>query len=72
MRVALTGCRPQTYAVYEFDEAHIDYCLSLVDRAIVFSAWLAASARHELWRFKEFKLWLQYGNGSTMLLLCGC
>jgi anaphase-promoting complex subunit 4 len=54
-------CSPQIYAVYGFDEAQIDQCLSLLHKAIVLSAWLASTAREQLWRFKEFKLWLQYG-----------
>lgn len=65
----LTVRRPQTYGVYQFDEAQIDYCLSLVNKAIVLCAWLAATARDQLWRFKEFKLWLQYGEASGVCMM---
>ncbi|KAI0365237.1 hypothetical protein BV20DRAFT_954638 [Pilatotrama ljubarskyi] len=48
------------YAVCEFKPAEINACLDMIARAIVLSAWLAASARKELIRFKEFMKWLRY------------
>lgn len=60
--------RPTGYEIYGFDEAQIDRCLALLHRAIILSAWLAATARDQLWRFKEFKLWLQSGAEAGILL----
>ncbi|CDO71553.1 hypothetical protein BN946_scf184911.g23 [Trametes cinnabarina] len=48
------------YAVCNFDTKEIDTCLAMIARAIVSTAWLAATARKELIRFKEFMKWLRY------------
>jgi anaphase-promoting complex subunit 4 len=52
--------RPQ-YSVFELAGNDIRICLELASRAIVISGWLAAIARRELVRFKEFIKWLTYG-----------
>ena len=36
--------------------------MDLAGRAIVIAGWLAATARRELARFKEFMIWLRYGQ----------
>ncbi|KAI0651841.1 anaphase-promoting complex, cyclosome, subunit 4-domain-containing protein [Trametes meyenii] len=48
------------YAACNFNTAEVEACLDMTARAIVLSAWLAASARKELIRFKEFMKWLRY------------
>ncbi|KAI8995617.1 anaphase-promoting complex, cyclosome, subunit 4-domain-containing protein [Trametes punicea] len=48
------------YAVCNFKAQEIEACLDMTARAIVSSAWLAAIARKELLRFKEFMKWLRY------------
>ncbi|KAI0655069.1 anaphase-promoting complex, cyclosome, subunit 4-domain-containing protein [Cubamyces menziesii] len=48
------------YAACNFTVEEIDSCLDMTARAIVSSAWLAATARKELIRFKEFMKWLRY------------
>ncbi|KAI0361641.1 hypothetical protein OH77DRAFT_1417907 [Trametes cingulata] len=48
------------YAVCEFKMHEVGACLEMIARAIVLSAWLAATARKELIRFKEFMKWLRY------------
>jgi Anaphase-promoting complex, cyclosome, subunit 4 len=53
--------RPQ-YAVFDLPAEDVEDCLELAGRAIVISSWLAAVARRELFRFKEFICWLKYGN----------
>ncbi|KAJ3010595.1 hypothetical protein NUW54_g2431 [Trametes sanguinea] len=50
------------YAVCKFNTEEIDACLAMVARGIVSSAWLAATARKELIRFKEFMKWLRYAS----------
>ncbi len=36
-------------------------CLELVNRTIILAAWLAAAARREYSRFKEFMTWIKFG-----------
>jgi len=53
--------RPR-YAPFDMASNDIRICLELVGRAIVISSWLAAVARRELFRFKEFIKWLTFGG----------
>ena len=55
-------CRPQLYGEYGFVTTEVDECLELTARAIVISAWLAATARRELARFAEFITFLRAGG----------
>ncbi|KAI0639387.1 anaphase-promoting complex, cyclosome, subunit 4-domain-containing protein [Trametes polyzona] len=48
------------YDVCNFQAFDLEACLDMTARAIVISAWLAAGARKELIRFKEFMKWLRY------------
>jgi Anaphase-promoting complex, cyclosome, subunit 4 len=60
-RASLMKARPR-YALFELPAEDIEICLELTGRAIVISGWLAAIARRELTRFREFISWLRYGN----------
>jgi len=60
-RSLLRMVRPR-YALFELPAEDIRRCLELTSRAIVISSWLAAVARRELTRFKEFISWLNFGN----------
>lgn len=53
--------RPQ-FSLFELEEEDIKVCLDLAGRAIVISGWLAAVARRELARFKEFISFIRYGT----------
>jgi anaphase-promoting complex subunit 4 len=59
-------CRPQ-YTLFELSPQDIGHCLELTNRAIVAAAWLAASARQELSRFKDFIAWLRFGKIPFMV-----
>lgn len=50
------------YASFELSLEDATKCVDHVKRAIVMASWLAAVSRRELVRFKEFILWLRYGN----------
>ena len=52
--------RPQ-FSPFELVEEDIKVCLDLAGRAIVISGWLAAVARRELARFKEFISFIRHG-----------
>ena len=52
--------RPQ-YASFGFDLAEVNKALELAARGIVCANWLAATARKELQRFKEFIMWIKSG-----------
>ncbi|KDQ63736.1 hypothetical protein JAAARDRAFT_203134 [Jaapia argillacea MUCL 33604] len=54
---------PQNYGFCEFQTSELVVCLELLGRAIVLSAWLAATARREFFRFREFIAWLRYETG---------
>jgi hypothetical protein len=53
------------FALLELSTEDIEACLDLLSRGIVISSWLAAIARRELSRFKEFISWLKYGSLSS-------
>ncbi|KAF8516179.1 anaphase-promoting complex, cyclosome, subunit 4-domain-containing protein [Hysterangium stoloniferum] len=55
----------QTFGVHKFDETLVDYCLELLRKLIIHCAWTASTARDQLWRFKEFKIWLQYESNRA-------
>lgn len=53
--------RPQLDS-FELRKDEIEACLDLAGRAIVISGWLAAVARRELARFKEFIAFIRHGK----------
>ncbi|KAI0825146.1 anaphase-promoting complex, cyclosome, subunit 4-domain-containing protein [Trametes gibbosa] len=53
------------YEVCNFRHRDIEGCLDMTGRTIVLCAWLAAGARKELVRFKEFMKWLRYEIART-------
>ncbi|KAI0033161.1 anaphase-promoting complex, cyclosome, subunit 4-domain-containing protein [Vararia minispora EC-137] len=56
---------PNSHGLCRFDEVEIRECLSMVRQAIIASSWLAAVARRELSRFKEFMKWLRFEINNT-------
>ncbi|TFY75344.1 hypothetical protein EWM64_g8669 [Hericium alpestre] len=48
------------FAICALQKEDIDFCLQMTSRAIVSANWLAATARRELSRFKEFMKWLRF------------
>ena len=50
------------YSVFDLSGRDIQGCLDIISRAILLSAWLAATARKHLSRFREFIIWLRFGN----------
>jgi hypothetical protein len=59
-------CRPQ-YTLFELSPQELGHCLELTKRGIVAAAWLAATARQELSRFKDFIAWLRFGKNPFMV-----
>jgi hypothetical protein len=55
--------RPQ-YCSSGLEQDEIKHCMELVERAVVCANWLASTARAELPRFKEFMMWLRFGELS--------
>ncbi|KAJ7071011.1 anaphase-promoting complex, cyclosome, subunit 4-domain-containing protein, partial [Mycena amicta] len=53
------------YAPFQLQTAEVKTCLELAGRAIFIATWLAAIARRELLRFKEFITWLRDAISST-------
>ncbi|KAJ7092748.1 anaphase-promoting complex, cyclosome, subunit 4-domain-containing protein [Mycena epipterygia] len=47
------------YAVFRLVTKDLETCIDLIGRAIFIASWLAAVARRELSRFKEFIMWLR-------------
>jgi len=60
--------RPQ-FAQFELAKDDIKTCLDLAGRAIVISGWLAAVARRELSRFKEFISFIRHGKARLSPLI---
>jgi hypothetical protein len=58
--------RPQ-FAQFELVKDDIKTCLDLAGRAIMISGWLAAVARRELSRFKEFISFIRHGTARLSL-----
>ena len=56
-----SSARPE-YAVCQFKIASVEACLEYTASAIIQSSWLAAAARKELLRFREFMKWIRYGK----------
>ncbi|KAJ3750355.1 anaphase-promoting complex, cyclosome, subunit 4-domain-containing protein [Lentinula detonsa] len=56
---------PTLYTAFEIPNETVDQCLSMLKQAILLGTWLAAAARREHNRFKEFITWLRY---ETVLL----
>ncbi|KAI0778173.1 anaphase-promoting complex, cyclosome, subunit 4-domain-containing protein [Trametes elegans] len=48
------------YAVCRFQTSEVEVCMNAAENAIVLSAWMTATARKELVKFKEFMKWLRY------------
>jgi len=61
--------RPNEYALFEIPDQLVEQCMASVARAIVLAAWLAASARRENNRFKEFIAWLRYGEPRNQRII---
>lgn len=53
------------YALFELSPQDLRHCLELTERAIVTAAWLSATARRELSRFKEFIAWLRFETSAA-------
>ncbi|KIJ27172.1 hypothetical protein M422DRAFT_784993, partial [Sphaerobolus stellatus SS14] len=56
---------PQTFGIHAFDEVEVEECRNMLRKTIVLCAWIASMAREQLWRFKEFKIWLQYESNKA-------
>lgn len=61
----LTLHRPQ-YTLFELPKDEIKHCIDLAGRAIVIASWLAAVARRELSRFKEFISFIRHGRSRLI------
>ncbi|KAF4623938.1 hypothetical protein D9613_001828 [Agrocybe pediades] len=48
------------YSEFGLQVMDLAACLDLISRGIIISSWLAAAARRELLRFREFMSWLRY------------
>ncbi len=57
---SLIGHRPQ-FAVFQLDLEDLLASRDLAGRGIIIASWLAAEARKELSRFREFIHWLRFG-----------
>jgi hypothetical protein len=57
------------YASFQLVTTDIEICIDLTGRAIFIASWLAAVARRELARFKEFLTWIRAGTLQTSDLL---
>ncbi|KAF7320323.1 DEAD-domain-containing protein [Mycena kentingensis (nom. inval.)] len=53
------------YAPFQLDPSDVKECLAMSGRAIFLATWLAAVARRELARFREFITWLRDAIAST-------
>nr|GAT44205.1 DEAD-domain-containing protein [Mycena chlorophos] len=53
------------YTPFQLDAVEVRTCLELAGRAIFIATWLAAIARRELLRFKEFITWLRDAISSN-------
>ncbi|KAG6911951.1 hypothetical protein DXG01_000199 [Tephrocybe rancida] len=53
------------YATFELSLKEINACLELITRTIVLAAWLAATARQELFRFRAFLHWLRFETSAA-------
>ncbi|KIK71029.1 hypothetical protein GYMLUDRAFT_150173 [Collybiopsis luxurians FD-317 M1] len=51
---------PTIYAAFDISSISVNQCLAMLKQAILLASWLAAAARRELNRFKEFMSWLRY------------
>ncbi|KAG7450497.1 uncharacterized protein BT62DRAFT_1001314 [Guyanagaster necrorhizus] len=48
------------YALFELQSDDLATCIEHCNRAIILAAWLAAAARREFTRFREFMSWLRF------------
>ncbi|KAG6335275.1 hypothetical protein ID866_3804 [Astraeus odoratus] len=55
------------YAVFGLDTSDIASCMTMVERGIFVSAWLAAEARRELRAFKQFLTFIRYDAATSTL-----
>ncbi|KAG6902868.1 hypothetical protein C0995_010037 [Termitomyces sp. Mi166 len=53
------------YAPFELSLKDINRCLEMTMQMIVLSAWLAATARQELFRFRAFLHWLRFETSAA-------
>ncbi|KAJ4486184.1 anaphase-promoting complex, cyclosome, subunit 4-domain-containing protein [Lentinula aciculospora] len=56
---------PSLYTALKIPSETVDQCITMLNQAILLGSWLAAAARREHNRFKEFMTWLRY---ETVLL----
>ncbi|KAF9044704.1 hypothetical protein BDZ89DRAFT_1155514 [Hymenopellis radicata] len=59
------------YALFELQSQDIMRCLELANRTIILAAWLAAAARREYSRFKEFMTWIKFELETAAALNAG-
>jgi anaphase-promoting complex subunit 4 len=57
--------RPQ-YTPFNFDLAEVNAAIELAARGIICANWLAATARKELQRFREFIMWIKSGASPSL------
>ena len=60
--------RPELYGEYGLSTEDVKACMNLAARGIILSAWLAATARRELFRFTEFMSFLRYGTNFPLII----
>ncbi|KAF8078603.1 anaphase-promoting complex, cyclosome, subunit 4-domain-containing protein [Lyophyllum atratum] len=53
------------FTFFELSVSDINSCLDLISRTIVLAAWLAATARRDLFRFREFISWLRFETSAA-------
>ncbi|KAF5375104.1 hypothetical protein D9758_000258 [Tetrapyrgos nigripes] len=56
---------PNEYSLFEIPSVLVQQCMEATARAILLAAWLAALARRENSRFKEFIAWLRFETTSA-------
>lgn len=58
----LIPLRPTLNSTFEIPSETVAQCLTMVNQTVLLATWLAAAARREHNRFKEFMTWLRYGK----------
>ncbi|KAF9069043.1 anaphase-promoting complex, cyclosome, subunit 4-domain-containing protein [Rhodocollybia butyracea] len=53
---------PTLYSAFGITHNTVNQCLAMLKQAVILASWLAAAARREHLRFKEFMLWLRYAT----------
>ncbi len=60
------------FSAFQINFVDVDQCLCYINQAILLTSWLAAAARREHGRFKEFMAWLRYGEVPDIFILFFC